>query len=385
MELLKSVFNQTQRTKKSIMKANSLYKMVFLIPIAVFGCAKMNDEINDCNGLVDVSLSLSGQISVWESPLEEETKANGDDSNDLYGIQVFQNGEKYAYGLFDKSTQPHIYLHSGKEYKFVCTLIKNGKTSILNHDNGLWPSSLINRTYNYNETLPETMSVNGRTVLVFGRGASFPFVVPIKDSERCKYYAIRYQGDNVGHSYHLWSDYSTGSDYSSTIVYGYYAQQVLSGGFIYSSDVGMDYLSQSITITPDAINATYPKIERYYGECQNYTPTTNGNISIDMKSVSFLLQYNIYGITDGSVSLTIKNGKKVFVDISGVTNSISSPIESYSFNNIVDAWTYDDYTENLTVSMKWMRGVGIEQDLGSQVIQVKRNALNTITIALDTD
>ena len=57
----------------------------------------------------------------------------------------------------------------------------------------------------------------------------------------------------------------------------------------------------------------------------------------------------------------------------------------YSFNNIVDAWTYDDYTENLTVSMKWMRGVGIEQDLGSQVIQVKRNALNTITIALDTD
>ena len=45
----------------------------------------------------------------------------------------------------------------------------------------------------------------------------------------------------------------------------------------------------------------------------------------------------------------------------------------------------DNYTENLTVSLSWERGVGVTQDLGSKQIQVKRNVMNVVRIQLGAD
>lgn len=149
----------------------------------------------------------------------------------------------------------------------------------------------------------------------------------------------------------------------------------------------MDMISQGITINSATKNRVrYPNCLRYYGIADKFTASgTNKQINLALKSVGFGLQYKITGVTDGTVSLTIKNDDKTFYANNDITSSYTSSINYWGFENIEDAYNYDDYTENLTVSMKWMRGVGIEQDLGSQMIQVKRGAVNVVEIALDTN
>ena len=62
---------------------------------------------------------------------------------------------------------------------------------------------------------------------------------------------------------------------------------------------------------------------------------------------------------------------------------MTSDGQVFAFNDIYNAWLYaDNYTENLTVSIQWTRGIGITQDLGSKVIQVKRGQMNIVHITL---
>ena len=83
---------------------------------------------------VTVSLGLNVELDYEYEPL---TRA--EENNDLYGIQVYstpvpatENAEwtKYAYGLFDNVDNLTIKLVRGYEYKFVATMVKDGKDKI---------------------------------------------------------------------------------------------------------------------------------------------------------------------------------------------------------------------------------------------------------------
>ena len=80
---------------------------------------------------VTVSLGLNVELDYEYKPL---TRA--EENNDLYGIQVYStpvpatenaNWTKYAYGLFDNVDNLTIKLIRGYEYKFVATMVKDGK------------------------------------------------------------------------------------------------------------------------------------------------------------------------------------------------------------------------------------------------------------------
>ena len=80
---------------------------------------------------VTVSLGLNVELDCDYEPL---TRA--DENNDLYGIQVYstpvpatENAQwtKYAYGLFDATDNLTIKLIRGYEYKFVASMVKDGK------------------------------------------------------------------------------------------------------------------------------------------------------------------------------------------------------------------------------------------------------------------
>ena len=77
-----------------------------------------------------VSLGMSGEIlEIEESPL---SKAAG---NDLYGVQVYSKTatseyKPYAYGLFDNKEGMTIRLMGGYQYKFVATMVVDGKTKL---------------------------------------------------------------------------------------------------------------------------------------------------------------------------------------------------------------------------------------------------------------
>lgn len=83
-----------------------------------------------------VQLGFGGEWDVTYEPL-----TRGNDNNDLYGIQVYSapNNEekttwsKYAYGLFDDVDNVTISLLKGFKYKFVATMVVDGKDKIYNY------------------------------------------------------------------------------------------------------------------------------------------------------------------------------------------------------------------------------------------------------------
>ena len=83
---------------------------------------------------VTVSLGLNVGLDYGYQPL-----SRAEENNDLYGIQVYstpvpaaENAEwtKYAYGLFDTTDNLTIKLIRGYEYKFVASMVKDGKDKV---------------------------------------------------------------------------------------------------------------------------------------------------------------------------------------------------------------------------------------------------------------
>lgn len=130
----------------------------------------------------------------------------------------------------------------------------------------------------------------------------------------------------------------------------------------------------------------YPETDRFYGEVIDYVPTENGVVNMDLKRTAFGLKYEVSGVSDGTVAVTVKNSYAVFFEKSDITADYTSEEKIFTFKNVYSAWQYaDNYTENVEVSVSWKRGIGITQDLGSKEVVVKRNKMNIIHIKLATD
>lgn len=104
-----------------------------------------------------------------------------------------------------------------------------------------------------------------------------------------------------------------------------------------------------------------------------------------MKHLVYGLQCNVTGVSDGTASVTIKNGDNTLLEKADISGEYHSEKMMFAFSDMHSAWQYsDDYSENVTVSLTWHRGVGVTQDLGSAVVQVKRNCMNVINVSLST-
>ena len=129
----------------------------------------------------------------------------------------------------------------------------------------------------------------------------------------------------------------------------------------------------------------YPETDRFYGEVDNYIPIENGVVNIDLKRTAFGLQYKVSGVSDGTVTITIGNEDETFFTKS-ITADYTSEEKVITFKDVYSAWQYaHNYTEKVTVSASWARGIGITQNLGSKEVVVKRNRMNIIHIKLATD
>lgn len=105
---------------------------IVLVPLTVAGCTKssMSPDSGEEAKEYTVTLACGGEIK--DVTVSDLTKA--DENNDLYGVQVYsrpaqsENEYKpYAYGLFDTMEGRGIKLLEGYEYKFVATMVKEGK------------------------------------------------------------------------------------------------------------------------------------------------------------------------------------------------------------------------------------------------------------------
>ena len=130
----------------SIMKAKHLLFALCAVLFGATSCETLNDFITlpetpetPSAEYYTVSLGFGGEIEVDYEPLRSA------ENNDLYGINVYSapaNVEgtptwtNYAYGLFDDPSNIKIDLLVGYQYKFVATMIKDGKEKLNYYNDG---------------------------------------------------------------------------------------------------------------------------------------------------------------------------------------------------------------------------------------------------------
>ena len=123
--------------KTTTMKKVTIFKSAILALLACVGiaaCDKNSDVVPDEPETYTVNLGWAGEI--LDVSYEPMTRAA---TNDLYGIQVYSlpktssstNWNRYAYGLFDDPNNITITLAGGYKYRFVASMIKDGKNRLL--------------------------------------------------------------------------------------------------------------------------------------------------------------------------------------------------------------------------------------------------------------
>lgn len=127
------------------MKKVTIFRSAILALLACVGiaaCDKNSDVVPDEPETYTVNLGWAGEI--LDVSYEPMTRATTDD---LYGIQVYSlpksassstDWAPYAYGLFDEPSNITITLASGHKYKFVATMVKDGKKRIHSDEGKYW-------------------------------------------------------------------------------------------------------------------------------------------------------------------------------------------------------------------------------------------------------
>ncbi len=117
------------------MKLRHLFVAAAMAVVAVVSCQKnaIPETSDQEQEYVTVQLGMGGELDITYEPM-----TRGNDNNDLYGIQVYsapKDQEKpvwsyYAYGFFDDVNDITVSLLKGFQYKFVATMVVDGKSKI---------------------------------------------------------------------------------------------------------------------------------------------------------------------------------------------------------------------------------------------------------------
>lgn len=128
------------------MKKAIYFMMSMVLCLAIASCGKTltdGDDVAPVNPISNpdeitktVTLQLcEEQVSVTAAPL---TRAGGESTQEVYGINVYKANskgayEKYAYGLFNDPEAISIVLKEGEKYKFECTVLRDDEDKVY-HD-----------------------------------------------------------------------------------------------------------------------------------------------------------------------------------------------------------------------------------------------------------
>lgn len=323
---------------------------------------------------VNVSFAFKGDITIEESPL---SKAAGEEteSTDLYGISVYYDKERdgnindvYGYGLFDNIADMNISLLTGYKYKFVCSLVKDGKNKVAYNNYRFYYSS-YSSSYYIAERYP---------------GYCLPFcnssLYYMEDSFDYSYNGKPTLVENefiLGSSNHL-----VGLGKGGTNNFKAGEDMAIYGCNTYSWGYGSGGYKQ------------YPETDRYYGETTDYVPTEGGVVSIEMKRCVFGMKLNVTGVTDGSLRIFFDDNSgsttsyySAYIVIDGITSDYIAEENIYTFEDIYQCWSDamlgNTYYKNMYMHVIWERENNITQTLETKQVSFKRNVLTTVNVILN--
>lgn len=289
------------------------------------------EEGQDCV----VTFNILGDISVSEDDLTKSAPS----ANDLYAVQVYKDGSRFASGIFDDMSLAKLNLKMGATYGVRICMVRDAKTYL-----GSNFSLTNNGVYCHNT------NVDGPYYWQYTSGYTRTNKLFYNSNEYTQYY--------------------NGATTTSIDSYG-------------------DYRFELTQIRTGRINSVnYPTCtDWFYGEVNGYVPNgETGTMDVVLKRTGFKLKYELDGVTDGEVTVKVYNSTRTFINNTTNTSSYESEEQFIAFYDTYSAWQYaDNYTENMTVAVAWKRSIGVTQDLGTKTIQVKRNCLNNIRITLGSD
>lgn len=338
-------------------------------------CSKqeiIEQEAQDCL----VTINLVGEITTSEESLTKSVPS----TNDLYVVQVYNGSDPFACGVFDDMSLCRLNLKKGSSYSFRICMVRDAK-NYLGEDFNLINNGV--RTY--------------RSTYYSG---STPFSAPLYDIPREGTYN-RYYYNFITGPYYMTGAYGHDreivADSNNWYYYPINRMWYNSNGYVNyykgSTSTSMStHDSESFRfgqIRAGRINeVSYPTCtDWFYGEVNGYTPNgQTATMDIVLRRTGFGLKYELSGVTDGEVTVKVYNDTRTFIENTTNTSSYESEEQFIAFYDTYSAWQYaDDYTENMTVAVTWKRSIGVTQDLGTKVIQVRRNCLNNIKITLGSD
>ena len=352
-----------------------LFAMISLVCLFA-SCEKhqmhqQEDEGQDCV----VSLNVVGEITVSEDELTRSTPS----TNDLYVVQVYtkdNNGNlsPFASGVFDDMSLCKLNLKKGSSYSVLICMVSDAKNYLGKNfsltNNGISNyytdnTNSYNSLGNYTNSGSNNNHVNTTTGPYHLSGA--------RESTYSKYYE---------YTYHLATNRL---NYNSNRGISYYDSNTDTSASNYTSYSNFRFSQIRIGIFQDI---KYPTCtDWFYGEVNDYSPNgETATLDVVLRRTGFKLKYELSGVTDGEVTVKVYNGTRTFIENTTNTSSYESEEQFIAFYDTYSAWQYaDDYTENMTVAVTWKRSIGVTQNLGTKVIQVKRNCLNNIKITLGSD
>lgn len=319
-----------------------------------------DENVNDCL----VMINPVGEITTSENPM---TKLGNNDG--LYLIQVTQNDTIYAAGVYKNLSNVKVYLHKNLAYTIKVSAI--GTRSYIDDDSHCSYSVFYKKANLYKNTATQGFPLN----------TSYDtFVSELKFSSSEVFNELCDLNDNttdpkIGQMYYSYRPYYMTKETKkiSNTSYSHYAYYFKSLNFRY-----IDY-----AIIENEKNPTNTT-DWFYGE-STITPTGSYlYLSTIFKRVGYKLKYELDGVSDGDVTVTIKTQEgKILVQNTTNTETYSGDTIFVPYYDIRSVYQNpDNYYENLIVSVSWLRGIGVTQDLGSTTIQVKRNNLNRVRIHL---
>lgn len=182
------------------MKAKHLLFALCAVLFGATSCETLNDFVDTPETpsaeSYTVSLGFCGEIEVGYEPLRSA------ENNDLYGINVYTapaNAEgniswtNYAYGLFDDPTNIKIDLLVGYQYKFVASMVKDGKEKVHKYSGG------YSRPFYTNDVTPISTSFNYGLLNMSSLSSGQTYLA--KESKLCyRPNAERYYGELEGYT-----------------------------------------------------------------------------------------------------------------------------------------------------------------------------------------
>ena len=111
--------------------------------------------------------------------------------------------------------------------------------------------------------------------------------------------------------------------------------------------------------TADGQSAGYnrPPISRFYGVVEEFTPTTDTRLTIDLKWVCFGLTIAPEGLTDGHIEVEMEDAPTLTVTPEN-PDAVTKQIFTFDHSLSSDDWRADDYSESVPISVTWVKSDG---------------------------